>query len=378
MQVFTVYSAIFRTLADLNAKALDHRWQLVRFHCEGGFSLTGAGDPALDGYYCPDGEHLSFPRWTKEGGVTMADSVHVITAGPLTTWVVTSGGTYADSPLNAKAYSNFTDPGEPLPPNNTWITSTGGTSPAPSYGPTFSAVEVVRDVYPVHGAADFDWVRDMAAGQVFFRWKIAHTLLFNGEDFKFFEQLETRDRCAPLFIRYQYRCGGSWRTLWTGRFSVASGRMAHGTCQFEVKPETFDRYTCILDALNTKVNILGASPVRATASVPVDVEFGISYGVADTAPATTIYANTADMVDGSNQPVNGWGLAGVYFIGDVTRNYSGGVIVSRRIASTSARSFRYAARAPRPRTAVLFRPATASKPIRSSSSVVKMRGLSTS
>lgn len=110
--------------------------------------LEGAGDAGLNGTYCPDGTHLTYPRWTKVGGVTMEDSIHVIQpGGPITYWVVTSGGTYAADPANAKAYSDFSTFTEPVPPLNTWFTSAGGTEPAPTWGASAAAgTEVVLRV----------------------------------------------------------------------------------------------------------------------------------------------------------------------------------------------------------------------------------------
>ncbi len=102
--------------------------------CSGAIVLEGAGDADVNGVYCPDGEHLGYPRWTKVGGVSMEDSIHIATGGPFTNWLVTSGGTYAADPLNAKAYSVFDTFTEPSPPDNTWITTVGGTAPEPTYG----------------------------------------------------------------------------------------------------------------------------------------------------------------------------------------------------------------------------------------------------
>lgn len=260
---------------------MQKRWQLIEFvpgGCADGFTLSGSGDAGVDGRYCPDGEHLGYPRWTKVGGTSMADSIHIIMpGGPIVLWVVTSGGTYAADPLNVKAYSDFGTYTEPQPPNNTWITSAGGTFPQPEYQvEAATEVSVIRTLTPT-GGGKFTRERDLSNGCIGYRRKLASELTFTGDDYKFFltyEKSRAR-RCHEFTIRRQWKCGSQWKTFWTGTFSTGAGKWDLGRCVFAVKPEVLDKYSCIIRNLEKKVNALQVAPVDAAAIVIPSLEFGV-------------------------------------------------------------------------------------------------------
>jgi hypothetical protein len=294
--------------------SLDRRWQLIEFVptvCAGGFTLIGAGDAGVNGRYCPDGEYLGYPRWTKVGGVTMADSVHVITAGPTSNWVVTSGGTYAADPLNVKAYSDFSTFTEPSPPDNTWITSTGGNAPAPEYAapaPESLVPSVLRDFGPMQ-YAKFSEDEDLSVGCKALRRKLTTDLVFTGDDFDYFRVIERHPvrRCEEMIIRRQYRCGGMWKTVWTGTFSTGAGEWDLDNCEFAVKPDVLDEYTCIMRAMNKKVNVLSVPAVDTSAVI---VSAGLQFGICDTASSTTPTACDSQPGTGGVGPFGaGWTLA---------------------------------------------------------------------
>lgn len=132
-----------------------------------------------------------------------------------------------------------------------------------------------EDVTPINGAkVTISESRDLDAGQIFFRKKLDTPLKFWKDDYTYFRNFERVEgrRCTPLYIRLQLQCGG-WHTFWTGQFSAGSGKWDLTNCIFEVKPETVDRYTCFIEAMKVKRNILQAPKVTANVIVMPSLEF---------------------------------------------------------------------------------------------------------
>jgi hypothetical protein len=101
--------------------------------CDGGIVLQGAGSSGIDGTYCPDGTSETFPMWTQVGGTTFQDSIYYIyVGGGIYLWVITSGGSYSQSPFYAKYAAYNVDGTLPLP-SDFFVTS-GGLPEVPSFG----------------------------------------------------------------------------------------------------------------------------------------------------------------------------------------------------------------------------------------------------
>lgn len=161
-----------------------------------------------------------------------------------------------------------------------------------------------REVTPF-GKFAYSYDRDLKAGQIFFRHKLNSNLTFNGDDFRFFylqERQPTR-RCKELFIRREWRCAYVWKVYWTGTFSVGAGSFDLDTCEFVVKPEVEDRYSCLLRQRSGKVNVLDTPVVDVNAVIiPSDYEFTLC----DTAGSATFNCTT---VRGENQvPIENGGI----------------------------------------------------------------------
>lgn len=138
------------------------------------------------------------------------------------------------------------------------------------------AGSIIRQVYPV-GVARFGYDLDMSYGLIQRRLNLKTELKFIGDDYKYFLASETRAgrRCNEYIIRTDWFCGGKYKTLWTGTFSTGSGRWARNPqhCSFTVKPVTKDAYSCLIKALNKKVNVLKTETVTAEAALVIPMEF---------------------------------------------------------------------------------------------------------
>ena len=253
------------------------RWQIVEDgngSCVGGVTISGAGTSSVNGEYCPDGTFGGQTVWTKIGGVRLEDSIvwAVHEGEALGYYVITSGGTFQDDPLNA-LYSTFGTPGD----DTIWsvydIFSGGGSLPAPSgtyNGGTGTDDYVIRDVEPLNaGAVRFTRERDLSVGLIDYRRKLTTALKFGGDDYKYFHRAERNGtrRCEEFKIRFQVWCRSGWKTFWRGTFSAGAGSWDLDHCIFEVKPEVLDQYTCIMRAMNKKVNALAVEASTVTSVI---------------------------------------------------------------------------------------------------------------
>jgi hypothetical protein len=277
---------------------IEKRWVLIEppTGCTGAIRVSGAGTASVNGIYCPEDGTPNV--WTKEGGTIYEDSIY--TESALGFWVITSGGLYSSAPTNVK-YFNVSGPTDqnvgtqwgPSPAvwNGSDVDMTGGgvfpggALPVPTV--EFIAAEqdfdsppdtwsVYQEVHPLN-LAKFSEEPDLNIGLVGRRRKLNTDLVFTGTDYTFFLHYQRRrgSRCTPFYIRREWKCGGQWQTVWTGVFSVGAGEWDHDQCLFSVRPEPVDRYTCLLRALNEKVNLMRVEPVTATAVIVPSLELGV-------------------------------------------------------------------------------------------------------
>lgn len=286
---------------------MDKRWQLIadpNRPCGGGVILSGSGTPSVNGTYCPDGIDpvWSLAMWTKVGGTKYEDSIY---ADPDTgNLFVTSGGLAADDIANVKFTGTAGFPptfipvevGEPF----------GGVNPAPTAVMIPASPDFFIDVNPLN-PAKFTEERNLNDGQIFFRRKLSTTLVFVGADYARFNamNMDSGRRCEDVFIRYQEKCSGRWRTLWTGVFSVGAGGFNHDSCQFSIRPTVIDRYSCILDRIDRKMNLLAVPPETVSAIViPQGIQFSVTGSYGSLGEAGTMglmgYADTGLDFDGRN------------------------------------------------------------------------------
>lgn len=279
---------------------IEKRWTLIKppgtpacsdedVNCGAGVAITvsGAGTSGVNGLYCPDGTENGLPVWTRVGGVRLEDSIYtpMYDGDVLPYYVMTLGGTFEADPLNALYALTIGVPGEP---GTTWIVydsfGGGGALPVPSavcepsvpdYSAPLERWSSYRSLNPAN-LVKFTEDPDLNIGLIARRQKLTTDIVFTGDDYKFFLHYQRRRglRCEEFYIRREWKCGGAWRTVWTGVFSVGAGEWDHDLCTFTVRPETYDRYTCLMRGMSEKVNLMAVEPVTVTAViVQVDVDF---------------------------------------------------------------------------------------------------------
>ncbi len=169
------------------------------------------------------------------------------------------------------------------------------------------------EVFPV-GTSSFTDTQDLGKGQIFFRRAIDSSIKLTGSDFDHYWTIERNSslRCEDQFIRQEWMCSGMWKVYWTGIFSTGSGSFDLDKCIFEVKPEVYDRYTCIVDQVAAKSNLLLQPYETVTSSYMPFIRFGMSVYDGYSDPPGYITYNVS--LDGSGNPFNGWALQGYEYI----------------------------------------------------------------
>lgn len=139
---------------------------------------------------------------------------------------------------------------------------------------------VWTDCFPINGDAHrITQERDLDIGLIAFRKKLTSPLVFWNKkgvaDYDWIRAFadDPDTRCQTLYVRLRYLCDGSWSEFYRGKFSAGSCRWDLRSCIVEVKPDTVDRYTCLLEAAKVKRNILQVGPVDASAINAPSIEW---------------------------------------------------------------------------------------------------------
>lgn len=115
-----------------------------------------------------------------------------------------------------------------------------------------NSYDLVKEVFPtgtwgLKYTPNSEWTR-------IWRWAFNGALTFGGADYTAI--MGALDDCSQMAIRIQVLCSGSYSTLWEGFFSKYEFEVDLDRCLLTFKPETCDKYTRILNILDTKVNFL--------------------------------------------------------------------------------------------------------------------------
>jgi hypothetical protein len=243
----------------------ERRWMLASGEIDR-IVITGAGTGDVNTTYTREGELNSRPYYA--GG----DPTDYITweTSPAR-WEIWNAGVLQ--------YTSTDDVMSPLQVT-TWVLS-AGSNPLPVLAEDTTNIFTI-EVHPANTAdVKFSQERDLDNGQIFFRTKLATDLVFGGRgnsaDFDMLWEERRRDGCAKLYIRMERRKAGQWRVEWTGRFAPGACRFDLDRCIATVRPEVIDRYTCLLESLNRKENVLRVGSVDAQAAIVFPLEFGACY-----------------------------------------------------------------------------------------------------
>lgn len=139
---------------------------------------------------------------------------------------------------------------------------------------------VWTEVSPTNGSRlSITQARDLSAGQVFFRKKLAQAVILGSTDYRAIDAIRRNParRCETLLLRCEAMCG-SWSEYWRGEFSAGSAKWDLDNCTVEIKAETVDRYSCLLGKAKQKFNILQVGPQDNITKLLPAVDFLVCSG----------------------------------------------------------------------------------------------------
>lgn len=128
--------------------------------------------------------------------------------------------------------------------------------------------------------AEIQFSTERESDQVFMRTKMESDLVLDRDGFQLIYPFERNpdQRCAKLYVKQEVRCSGMWITRWTGRFTANLCSFDLDACQVTVKPETYDKYTCLLDKWEEKINVLDSPAYCVHADFNPQFDFALVYG----------------------------------------------------------------------------------------------------
>lgn len=215
-----------------------------------------------------------------------------------------------------------------------------------------NSVIFTRQVFP-RDAGKYKIISEsnLDENQVFPRKKLEGKLVFMNKDdrdvfvgdYDYFNSFDVDQdkRCQELYIKMQVYCESGWNDYYTGSFSVGQGYFDKDGCRFEVKPITFDKYSCILKELDKKVNILDSPKTATSTLILPDFEYHIcrdkdTFGTLNQLLSYCTTMRPAPLDDGNGNPVwkllfmedNGIDKIVVYFREREVVNCEGGIPVA--------------------------------------------------
>lgn len=91
--------------------------------------------------------------------------------------------------------------------------------------------------------------------EIFYRAKLNGSIIFRYSDFDYI--VESGYNAEHIAVIQQYNeSEAEWSEVWRGRFVLTDCTIDYETHTIEVTPETLDRYTKVIDALNTEYNLV--------------------------------------------------------------------------------------------------------------------------
>ena len=246
---------------------MDKRWILIDPKpCEGAITISDAGfissGDNVNGDYCPFGDWNGKPSWYRHDEPDSPAPSIFWEVFPSPQWEMRRDGTLV-----------YTNPNGLLRPDpDTWVPAFAPPDLPPQWA---KREDIILRVLECKTPVTFVRQRDIENACIGYRRKLNTPLTFRGDDFDFFRGYErwSHRRCEELTIRREWKCGNRWRTLWEGTFSTSSGTWNLDRCEFTVKPEPKDKYSCVVKALKKPINVL-TIPAETVIFKPACLEFG--------------------------------------------------------------------------------------------------------
>ena len=127
---------------------------------------------------------------------------------------------------------------------------------------SISSLSIPTTVTDPTWKGEFAWEREKE--QVFYRFKLRSEVTFYGADFAL---IEAAPDCEDITLSIERQCGGSWTTVFTGKFTKYDCKFDLDRCTVKVTPKPEDEYKCILNNWTDEENIYNASAVTEVRGV---------------------------------------------------------------------------------------------------------------
>ena len=116
-------------------------------------------------------------------------------------------------------------------------------NPKYRYYVTYNAVTI--EVYPLfqdNVSIDYNKINNIAN----FSQEIKGDLVFSGDSYLYFLNIEQTNKCALLSFDIQRECEGVYTSIWTGEFGTVDGTWDIDKCIFTINPIESSIYNCLL------------------------------------------------------------------------------------------------------------------------------------
>lgn len=191
-----------------------------------------------------------------------------------------------------------------------------------------------REFFPVNNTLQWSWEKEK--NFIFKRHKLNTTLIFQDNakesrpDFTDLYRLERdpRERCKDIDVSIEMLCDGNQEQFWIGKMAAIDGDWNVSFCNTSIKPRVDDRYSCLVNKYEQKVNILRNTETVTASPFVGMIEYITCYYTEQGGISKYINENYSGLpfaacIDG-NMSDEGWTLfinQGLWEEGDGTENF---------------------------------------------------------
>jgi hypothetical protein len=142
---------------------------------------------------------------------------------------------------------------------------------------TAYAAGISREMNPL-GLDGTKLKREREGENIFFRKKANGSQTFEGDDFHWLHALEIGGRrCEQVGYKIELLCGGEYRELWYGYYSLTDAKVDLKNCRMILdSPVPGDSYKCVFDGYGKEYNVLSV-PSSTAYSVQAKLDFDADF-----------------------------------------------------------------------------------------------------
>jgi hypothetical protein len=143
---------------------------------------------------------------------------------------------------------------------------------------TAYAAGATREMNPIGFIKSAKIKKEREGENIFFRKRLSGSPTFVDDDFEWLHNLEEGGRrCEEVGYKIEMECGGEYREIWNGYYSLTDAKVDLKACRMILNsPQPGDLYKCLMDGYGKEYNVLSV-PASTAYSVQAKLDFDADF-----------------------------------------------------------------------------------------------------